>query len=430
MQLPHTSGGSAADGHWLRSTLRQSAAQVTTPPAQVCPATSPPSHTSPHSPSITSLPHSRVPLESQPSQSTVLPSSHSSSQSTMPLPTRSTVQRAEQPSQSAALPSSHSSPGSRTPSPQGSDGGGVQEPDVNEPQALQSRKEPPGDVQVTSPSHTSPGSTTPSPHRPGEGRVVVVVEALAIVVVVVVVAPPVSRVSGAPADAHAVADDLAAQRHPVGDPHRGLGRAHEGADRCLAVESHEPAGDEDLHLVHRDTGPGLEGGVVAAGERPVDVQCRGAGEVDGGVAREAEAAEGVGAVQEEHARAATASLDEDVGVGPWGQGERGAARHDDARRERVALGERIGEGARCRRGGEGPGEGPGLPTARARRRACSSRGCRDTRPRRPRRTVGAARVESGAVNERGDVNAPSRTPTSPASICDWLMVMLSRARRT
>ena len=154
------------------------------PPAQVCPATSAPSQTSPHSASITPLPHSISPSPLQPSQSAVLPSSHSSPQSTTPLPTTSRVQAVEHPSQSLVLPSSHCSPASSTPSPQRDGDPGrvvvvaVQGPDVKAAQALQSRKDPPGEVQSTSPSQTSPGSTVPSPHRAGGGSVVLVVVVL------------------------------------------------------------------------------------------------------------------------------------------------------------------------------------------------------------------------------------------------------------
>src|SRR6185369_14955808 len=55
----------------------------------------------------------------QPSPLVVLPSSHCSPLSTLPLPhTGSMVQEAEQPSPGTSLPSSHSSPGSTLPSPQ------------------------------------------------------------------------------------------------------------------------------------------------------------------------------------------------------------------------------------------------------------------------------------------------------------------------
>src|SRR5262249_32138469 len=167
-------------GQWDRSTLRQSGAQVMVPPGHVCPATSSPSQTSPHSASMTPLPHSISPSPLHPSQSAVLPSSHSSPQSTTPLPTTSRVQRAEQPSQSVVFPSSPCSPAATTPSPHRGDWPGsvvvvLHGPDVNAAQALQTRKDPPGDVQATSPSHTSPGSTTPLPQCAGAGRVVLVV---------------------------------------------------------------------------------------------------------------------------------------------------------------------------------------------------------------------------------------------------------------
>src|SRR4029077_18204978 len=185
MQFPHISRGTGADaGHCVRSTLRQSAAHVTVTPAHVCPPTSAPSQTSPHSPSITPLPHSISPSALQPSQSAVLPSSHSSPQSTTPLPTTSRVQAVEHPSQSLVLPSSHCSPASSTPSPQRDDDPGrvvvveVQGPDVKAAQALQSRKDPPGELQRTSPSQTSPGSTIPSPQRADGGSVVLVVVVL------------------------------------------------------------------------------------------------------------------------------------------------------------------------------------------------------------------------------------------------------------
>src|SRR6266436_1514555 len=64
-------------------------------------------------------PVSSVQVDEQPSQLTVLPSSHCSVPHTMPSPQPVTsVQALLQPSQSSVLPSSHSSPASTTPLPQ------------------------------------------------------------------------------------------------------------------------------------------------------------------------------------------------------------------------------------------------------------------------------------------------------------------------
>ena len=70
-------------------------------------------------PSPQRSPVSSVQVDEQPSQLTVLPSSHCSVPHTMPSPQPVTsVQALLQPSQSSVLPSSHSSPASTMPLPQ------------------------------------------------------------------------------------------------------------------------------------------------------------------------------------------------------------------------------------------------------------------------------------------------------------------------
>ena len=81
------------------------------------------SHSSPHIvftiPSPQRSPLSSVQVDEQPSQLTVLPSSHCSVPHTTPSPQPVTsVQVLLQPSQSSVLPSSHSSPASTMPLPQ------------------------------------------------------------------------------------------------------------------------------------------------------------------------------------------------------------------------------------------------------------------------------------------------------------------------
>src|SRR6266446_4701315 len=81
------------------------------------------SHSSPHVvfmiPSPQRSPVSSVQVDEQPSQLTVLPSSHGSAPHTMrPRQPVTRVQALLQPSQSSVLPSSHSSPASTMPLPQ------------------------------------------------------------------------------------------------------------------------------------------------------------------------------------------------------------------------------------------------------------------------------------------------------------------------
>src|SRR6058998_3017946 len=87
------------------------------------------SHCSPHAvfrtPSPQRSPVSVVHVDEQPSQLSVLPSSHCSAPQTTPSPQPVTsVQALLQRSQSLALPSSHSSPGSTLPLPQTASRGG------------------------------------------------------------------------------------------------------------------------------------------------------------------------------------------------------------------------------------------------------------------------------------------------------------------